>query len=348
MKLTVASTLVVSLFAGLAMTSVAQANGDEGVFLGAGAGWSRYQNLNELSADQSGVERDAVSGRVFTGYTFNQFVGLEAGYNWLGHANVDSQSWRVDGWNASVLPRYPVSKDISLLGELGVMRWYGKNESQSTSDNGYAPIYGIGAAYRLSDAVDLQARYRFISDIGSSMIGNSDVHNLGLEVAYYPTRTSAPAPVAKPAPVVAPAPAPAPQEVVETKRFTLTSDVLFDFGKATLKPEGQAALTKLFNEITHLEMKDTTTIVYGFTDRIGSDASNLALSQRRAQTVASYLISKGIPASQVSAVGRGKANPVTGTACNTVKNRQALIVCLAPDRRVEIEVKGTKEIVVKK
>ena len=149
-----------------------------------------------------------------------------------------------------------------------------------------------------------------------------------------------------PAPVVEPAPA--PQEVVETKRFTLTSDVLFDFGKATLKPEGQAALTKLYNQINSLEMKDHQTVVYGYTDRIGSDAANQALSQKRAQSVAAYLTSKGIPANNISAVGRGESSPVTGTSCNSVKNRKALIVCLAPDRRVEIEVKGVKEVVVKK
>ena len=347
MKLKVASALVASLVAGLAMSSVANANDYEGAFIGGGLGWSRYQNLTDLSTDQSGIERDAVSSRLMAGYTFNEFVGLEGGDNWLGHANVDSQTWRTDGWNLSVLPRYPLSKDVSLLGELGVMRWYGTNDSKSVTDNGYAPIYGLGVAYRLSDAVDLQARYRYFDEIGSVETGRSDVHNFGLEVAYYPTRSSAPAPVIA-APVAEPTPAPVPQEVVETKRFTLTSDVLFDFGKATLKPEGKAALTKLFNEITHLEMKDNQTVVYGYTDRIGSDAANQALSQRRAQTVASYLTNQGIAASKISAAGRGEANPVTGTSCDTVKNRKNLILCLAPDRRVEIEVKGIKEIVVTK
>ena len=348
MKLKVASTLVASLVAGLVMSSVASANDYEGAFIGGGLGWSRYQNLTDLSTDQSGIERDAVSSRLMAGYTFNQFVGLEAGYNWLGHANVDSQTWRTDGWNVSVLPRYPLTKDISLLGELGVMRWYGTNDSKAVTDNGYAPVYGVGAAYRLSDALDLQARYRYVDEIGSIETGRSDVHNFGLEIAYYPTRSSTPAPVAKPAPAPVVEPAPAPQEVVETKRFTLTSDVLFDFGKATLKPEGQAALTKLYNQINSLEMKDHQTVVYGYTDRIGSDAANQALSQKRAQSVAAYLTSKGIPANNISAVGRGESSPVTGTSCNSVKNRKALIVCLAPDRRVEIEVKGVKEVVVKK
>ncbi len=345
MKLTVASSLIASIIAGLAMTSVAQANDAEGAFVGAGAGWSRAQNLTDLS--NSGVERDAFSSRLMAGYTLNENLGFEAGYDWLGHAKVDGQTWRTDGWTASVLPRLPLTQQVSLLGEFGVMRDFTTNDAANTKSHGYSPIYGLGVAYRVSDAMDLQARYRLIDDAGRSETGNSDIHDFGLEVVYYPTRSSTPAPVVA-APVAEPTPAPAPQEVVETKRFTLTSDVLFDFGKATLKPEGQAALTKLYNEITHLEMKDNQTVVYGYTDHIGSDASNQALSQRRAQTVASYLTAKGIAASKISAVGRGEANPVTGTSCKTIKNRKNLILCLAPDRRVEIEVKGIKEIVVTK
>ena len=345
MKLTVASSLIATIIAGLAMTSVAQANDAEGAFVGAGAGWNRYQDLNDLSV--SNQERDAFSSRLLGGYTFNENLALEAGYDWLGHGKVDGKTWRADGWTASVLPSLPLSNGFSLLGELGVMRTYITNNAADTKDNDYSPIFGLGTSYRVSDAIDLQARYRFIDGVGTATTGQVDTHNMGLNVVYYPTRSSTPAPVVA-APVAEPTPAPAPQEVIETKRFTLTSDVLFDFGKATLKPEGQAALTKLYNEITHLEMKDNQTVVYGYTDHIGSDASNQALSQRRAQTVASFLTTKGIAASKISAVGRGEANPVTGTSCNTIKNRKNLIVCLAPDRRVEIEVKGIKEIVVTK
>jgi OmpA-OmpF porin, OOP family len=285
---------------------------------------------------------------LLAGYTLSENVGFEVGYDWFGQAKVDGKTWRADGWTASVLPRLPLTKQVSLLGELGVMRDFTTNDAANTTAHGYSPVFGLGAAYRVNDALDLQARYRLVDDAGRSATGNTDIHNFGMEVVYYPTRSSTPAPVAVAAPVAEPAPAPAPQEVVETKRFTLTSDVLFDFGKATLKPEGQAALTKLYNEITHLEMKDNQTVVYGYTDRIGSDAANQALSQRRAQTVATFLTTKGIAASKISATGRGEASPVTGTSCNTVKNRKNLIVCLAPDRRVEIEVKGIKEIVVQK
>ena len=134
------------------------------------------------------------------------------------------------------------------------------------------------------------------------------------------------------APVVAP-------EVV-SKTFNLSSDVTFAFGKANLKPQAKATLDGIYGEIA--QVNNANVAVAGYTDRIGKDAPNLKLSQRRADSVANYLVAKGVPAQNISAVGHGKANPVTGSTCDAVKGRKALIACLAPDRRVEIAVNGTK------
>ena len=94
-----------------------------------------------------------------------------------------------------------------------------------------------------------------------------------------------------------------------------------------------------------MDPKDGSAVVLGYTDRIGSDAYNQQLSEKRAQSVVDYLVSKGIPASKISARGMGESNPVTGNTCDNVKARAALIDCLGPDRRVEIEVKGYKDVV---
>ena len=134
------------------------------------------------------------------------------------------------------------------------------------------------------------------------------------------------------APVVAP-------EVV-SKTFNLSSDVTFAFGKANLKPQAKATLDGIYGEIA--QINNANVAVAGYTDRIGKDAPNLKLSQRRADSVANYLVAKGVPAQNISATGHGKANPVTGSTCDAVKGRKALIACLAPDRRVEIAVNGTK------
>ena len=75
-------------------------------------------------------------------------------------------------------------------------------------------------------------------------------------------------------------------------------------------------------------------------DRIGTDEYNRKLSQRRAETVKAYLESQRLDARRVEAVGRGKSDPVTTREDCKGFRGQRLIKCLAPDRRVEIEVVG--------
>ncbi|MDY0073367.1 MAG: OmpA family protein [Thauera sp.] len=146
------------------------------------------------------------------------------------------------------------------------------------------------------------------------------------------------APVAAVEPAPAPAPAPAPKPSAE--KIKLAADALFDFDKATLKPEGRAKLDDLAAKAQQLKLE--VILAVGHTDRIGSDAYNQGLSERRAAAVKTYLVSKGIEANRVYTEGKGKKQPVTGTQCNNVKSRTALIECLQPDRRVEVEVIGSK------
>lgn len=341
---------VVAGFVASAISSAAFADSYEGAFIGGGLGWNNYSQIGDRGQGRED-KASTLSSRAFAGYTFNQYVGAEAGYNWLGNGKLYNETFKVHGWNASVLPRYPLTDDLSLLGEVGVMGWKADNDYSHESDHGYSPIFGVGLAYRVADPLDIQLRYRFINHAGNTKTGYSDVDNLGLEVVYYPTRTSDVAPEPTPAPEPAPAPeaapAPAPQPMVETKTFTLTSDVLFDFNKATLKPEGAAALNKLYGNIESLSLNDKNVVVYGYTDRLGSDSYNLKLSQERARAVSNYLVSKGLSSTRITAVGRGEADPVSPASCNAVKSKSSLIVCLAPDRRVNVEVKGSKKVVVK-
>lgn len=126
------------------------------------------------------------------------------------------------------------------------------------------------------------------------------------------------------------------------EKVTLSADTLFDFDKAVLKPEGMQALDDLISKLAGV--KYDLIIAVGYADRIGTEEYNKGLSVRRAEAVKHYLVThKGIDPSNIFTDGKGEANPVTGDTCKGGKKTKALIDCLQPDRRVEIEVVGTRE-----
>jgi OOP family OmpA-OmpF porin len=151
-----------------------------------------------------------------------------------------------------------------------------------------------------------------------------------------PVVTAPPAPQAQLAP---PAPAPIPAPVIE--KVALESDVLFEFDKAALRPAGREKLDELADRIK--DAKVESILAVGHADRIGSEQYNEKLSAERAQTVRQYLAQKGVEEQRVRSEGRGESQPVTGEQCKGMKGSK-LISCLEPDRRVEIEVRGTREV----
>ncbi len=142
-----------------------------------------------------------------------------------------------------------------------------------------------------------------------------------------------------PPPKPAPRPAPPPPPAKKVQKITLASKALFDFDKSALKPEGKAAIDKeiiaKLGQVSKLEL----VLVTGHTDRIGSQQYNQKLSERRADSVRDYLVSKGVAKDKIETLGMGKTQPVPGVSC-AQKNMKELIACLAPNRRVEVEVKG--------
>jgi OOP family OmpA-OmpF porin len=149
----------------------------------------------------------------------------------------------------------------------------------------------------------------------------------------------APAPVAKPAPPPPPPPAPAPKPAPTVQKITLDSKVLFDFDKAVLKPEGQAAIdSQVVGKLAQIQKLEVV-LVTGHTDPIGTEKYNQGLSERRAEAVRNYLVSKGVAKDKIEALGLGEKQLVPGVVCEQ-KNLKEKIACLQPHRRVEIQAKG--------
>nr|WP_254640612.1 OmpA family protein [Burkholderia sp. GbtcB21] len=117
-------------------------------------------------------------------------------------------------------------------------------------------------------------------------------------------------------------PAPAPATV---EHVNLSGDALFATDHATLAPTARESLDRLLSERADRTYSQVT--ITGFTDTVGSDDYNLALSKRRAESVAAYLKAHGLKADTLTVTGRGKADPVASNA--TPEGR-------ASNRRVEI------------
>lgn len=134
---------------------------------------------------------------------------------------------------------------------------------------------------------------------------------------------------------------PAEKPVVE--HFDLSADALFAFDKSgmqDIRPEGRVELNKLAKQLVDRGDKVSSVDIKGYTDRLGSDAYNQALSQKRAETVKAFLVEKGVSPGKVTAEGMGKADPIA-TDCGQ-RQRAALIACLQPNRRVGVTVTGTR------
>jgi len=153
---------------------------------------------------------------------------------------------------------------------------------------------------------------------------------------YVAPMVSAPVPPA--APKVAALAPPAPRPVGE--KLTLDADTLFDFDKATLRPAGRDTLDSFIGKLK--DISPETIMAIGHADRFGTDEYNQRLSERRVATVKAYMVSKGVDSGRIYTEGKGETQPVTKAGdCLGAKSAKT-IACLQPDRRVDIEVIGTK------
>jgi OOP family OmpA-OmpF porin len=199
---------------------------------------------------------------------------------------------------------------------------------------------GVGVRYLISDQWATQIEYKKVVGFQrSGVFGNKRDENnyVNVGLTYFFDKTPQPAPVIAQAspPPPPPPPAPAPPPPPPPPRFekqTMSATELFAFDSAVLKQPQ----TKLDDIASVLQANpDVGNVrITGYTDRLGSKTYNQKLSERRAESVKAYLVGKGISSSRLSTMGKGEEDAVV--QC-TDKNRTALIKCLEPNRRVEVE-----------
>jgi len=165
------------------------------------------------------------------------------------------------------------------------------------------------------------------------------------EPAPQPQAAPAPAPLSLPVPPpaqrqVVPAPAPAPVAVPKRCDATVTfqNEEVFAFTKSELTQAAKARLDRdvIAKLVTCSQIE--AVVIEGHTDRMGSQQYNQKLSERRAESVKAYLVSKDVDRDKVETLGMGKTVPAK--FCPDIKGRSELIACLAPNRRAIVSIKG--------
>ncbi|VAX76724.1 Outer membrane protein A [Serratia symbiotica] len=323
-------------------------------YIGDKVGWSQYHDVGFYGNGYPDIISNGLASKnksgagVFLGYQTKQYFGLEVGYDWLGRMpykeNMNHAVFKAKGIELAAKFNHLIVDNLEVYTRLGGMFWRADSKGShariprlKNNDTGFAPLAGVGLEYTITKNIRTRLDYQFISNIGdASTVGaRPDNTMLSLGIAYYfgQNNVSSPAMFVQ-APIFGP------------KRVTLKSKVLFDFNTSALKAEGKQSLEELYTQLTSMHHKDDSIIALGYTDAVGSDNYNNKLSGKRAESVADFLIFKGVPAKKISAHGMGKANPSSRSNCSYKSGHatKAQIKCLAPDRRVEIKIKGINDV----
>ncbi|WP_150696367.1 OmpA family protein [Pandoraea terrae] len=120
------------------------------------------------------------------------------------------------------------------------------------------------------------------------------------------------------------------QETEQGFEFGSTGPILFDFDRYDLRPDVRRIVERIGHTLVSVGLNSVH--VYGYADGVGTDAYNIRLSKRRAETVAIELVDTGLAASHVGTTGKGKRDPVgdNRTAAGRAQNRRAAIVVSPP------------------
>lgn len=287
---------------------------------------------------------------------------------------------RARGVNLDLVGTLPLSDNWSALGRVGAAYTRVRDSFDGSATTGLATTafrssntdlkLGVGLQYAFNASMLARVeaeRYRVAGPVSGRT--NVDVVSLSLVFPFGRSERATPraatpmmmmpmaaAPAPAAAPVAAPAPAPMPPPVVivqaapepvvvvvpERRRVSFEAESLFGFDNSSVRDTGRVALDDFARQLDGTRFETIT--VEGHTDRLGSTAYNQKLSQERADAVKAYLVSAGrVDPAKVSAVGKSESMPITKPEdCKGNAPTAKLISCLQPDRRVEIEVAGTR------
>jgi len=311
-------------------------------------------------------EDDSDTGyKLLAGRKFNRNFAIEAGYFNLGKfgytanmaAGSEIATIELQGVNLDAVGILPFGEKFSAFARLGLTYTQAKDTFQGTGaivvshsnpskDEANFKV-GLGVQYNFTPALGVRGeweRYRVNDAVGNE--GDVDMLTVGV-VYLFGTEKPAPKPAAAPpaavAPVAAaPAPAPAPVLVIvpiaaKTQQYCSILDIQFEINQTTVQREAEEKIEKVATFMR--KYPNTTAVIEGHTDEVGTSADNLRLSQTRAESVVGYLVKRGIARSRLQAVGYGETRPIADNNTEIGKrlNRRinAIIACATDIEGIE-------------
>jgi len=272
-------------------------------YLGGKIGINHYQHACEAwSLD---CDKDSFAAGVFTGYQFNDNLALEAAYLDLGDANASyiengnkyQHTGNMKGIELSAIGSIYLTENLAAFAKAGVFNWHGSNKgpfNKHKADDWSATV-GTGLTYQLTDAWQARFEYQYFNNLGNDVIGGTNAHLTTIGINYQFGRIR-PKIITKTVVKVAP---------IELEAVTFP--LLFDFDKSNILLAD--SLHVIIQRLT--KYRQTQVILRGYSDSTGSDKYNLALSKRRVDSIANYLIAAGVNEAQIISEYFGEQYPVS-------------------------------------
>lgn len=306
-------------------------------YFGIQTGLSHYEDACLKTA--SSCKDDVLGYGIFAGYNFSQSWAMEIGVLSYGEpqANYPSNkvSARIWGGDTSIIGYYPLAQNWQLFGRLGAA-WLEVDKLNDTRSSAIDPLVGIGVRYSPSKLWSLHSEYRFIDGIGDRKTQQADLHSLfvGFSINFDLFNKSEGRAdnhtTARPTSI----------DIPQTKLINThaSSGVVHDktlFTSNSAKLENTQPLLQLWDDIQ--DHPDSTILVEGHTDNIGSEAYNLRLSIQRAKAVADFFVQNGVEQNRIKVMGSGETRPIATNRNEDDRQKNRRVEITFPYKTNQIE-----------
>lgn len=288
-------------------------------YLGAKAGYSWLNS--ECKTGFVCDDDDSASGGIFGGYEFNDFLALEAGWDYLGKftaAGLDDDS--VDAFTLAPKLTFGLTDAVDVYGKFGgAYVNYGDESDESF-------LGAVGVEFDVIENGKVRVEYQALTDINNDITrAFANTASVGFAYSFGGNDEAQPEPAVEEEVMV--------EEVVETVVMTKTFDATlldtetFALNSSKLKPGSESKLDELVQLLNQYPQAQVE--IVGYTDSSGAAEYNQKLSEKRAQSVAAMLADRGVDSSRMSVSGEGENNPIASNETSEGRSQ---------NRRVEISV----------